>query len=155
MTKKFCKVCNEYKAPIHGTWVTLHGKPVGNVCLACNAKRHYAYNKLRQATASGKAKHIELSLKWLKDNPGKASSHCRRYQTKLVNRLPAWLTVDDMFLIDEAYELAVLRTRLTGIRWSVDHIIPLNGKHVSGLHVPENLQVITLRGNRQKGNKYD
>ena len=38
--------------------------------------------------------------------------------------------------------------------FEVDHIIPLNGRQVSGLHVPENLQVLTVRANRQKGAKF-
>jgi hypothetical protein len=67
--------------------------------------------------------------------------------------LPKWLTEDDMFLIREIYELAALRSRITGIVWEVDHIIPLRGKTVCGLHVPQNLQVITRTENRKKNNK--
>ena len=39
--------------------------------------------------------------------------------------------------------------------FEVDHTVPLNGKIVSGLHVPENLQVLTIRANRQKGANYE
>lgn len=39
--------------------------------------------------------------------------------------------------------------------FEVDHMLPLNGKTVSGLHVPGNLQVLTVRANRQKGAKME
>lgn len=43
--------------------------------------------------------------------------------------------------------------RETGTRHEVDHIVPLKGKTVRGLHVETNLRVIPHTENRQKGNK--
>jgi hypothetical protein len=70
-----------------------------------------------------------------------------------LNRTPAWLTPDDNWMIEQAYELAAIRTKMFGFSWHVDHIIPLQGKTVSGLHVPTNLQVIPAVDNIRKGNR--
>jgi hypothetical protein len=71
-----------------------------------------------------------------------------------MNRTPKWLTENDIWMIKEVYSLSALRTKLTGVKWHVDHIIPLRGERVSGLHVPSNLQVITARENCIKNNRY-
>jgi hypothetical protein len=68
-------------------------------------------------------------------------------------RTPAWLTPEDLWLIEEFYETAAERTKSTGVQWHVDHMIPLRGKTVSGLHVPGNLQVILGTENSRKGNR--
>jgi hypothetical protein len=68
----------------------------------------------------------------------------------LLQRTPKWLTEDDKWIIKEAYSLAVLREKIFGFKWEVDHIIPLRGKTVSGLHVPTNFQVIPMVENRKK-----
>jgi hypothetical protein len=70
-----------------------------------------------------------------------------------IQRTPSWLDLDDHWMIEQAYELAHLRKSITGFSWDVDHIVPLQGKLVSGLHVPWNLQVIPASENRSKGNK--
>lgn len=46
-------------------------------------------------------------------------------------------------------------TEETGIPHEVDHIIPINGKTMCGLHVPSNLRVITQEENRRKGNRLE
>jgi 5-methylcytosine-specific restriction endonuclease McrA len=79
---------------------------------------------------------------------------CQKRKIDLMNRTPKWLTDDDKWLMSEAYDVAVKRTELTGVEWHVDHIIPLRGKTVSGLHVPLNLRVITWQENQRKTNKY-
>lgn len=87
---------------------------------------------------------------------GKANARAhdaKRHAAKL-NRTPPWLTADDLWMIEQAYDLAALRTKLFGFSWHVDHVLPLQGKRVSGLHVPTNLQVIPWRDNVSKANSY-
>lgn len=76
-----------------------------------------------------------------------------RRSSKL-KRTPCWLSDDDHWMMSEAYSLSALRTKLFGFEWHVDHIVPLQGKEVSGLHVPWNLQVIPGVENRTKSNKF-
>lgn len=64
-------------------------------------------------------------------------------------RLPKWVTKDDIQMMSNIYKEA----RKLGMH--VDHIIPLQGKLVSGLHVPSNLQLLTPSENCAKKNRYE
>lgn len=57
------------------------------------------------------------------------------------------------FVSEEAQHLRRLRNNSSGFKWHVDHIIPLNGRDVSGLHTWNNLQVIPASVNLSKGNR--
>lgn len=58
------------------------------------------------------------------------------------------------FIVSEAHKLRRLRNECTRVEWHVDHIVPLYGKEVSGLHIWSNLQVIPKLVNLIKGNKF-
>jgi hypothetical protein len=91
---------------------------------------------------------------WLKSNRWKATATGARYKAAKLQRTPIWVDEDDLWLVKEAYDLAEKRSIMTNISWHVDHIIPLQGKIVSGLHVIANLQVIPAKLNISKGNRY-
>ena len=91
--------------------------------------------------------------KWKKLNLDAVNAcHAKRRGVKL-NATPKWLTKDDYLEIKKCYTLAQLLQKETGIKYHVDHIIPLQGELVNGLHVPWNLQVITATENYKKSNK--
>ena len=77
----------------------------------------------------------------------------KRYAAKK-QRTPAWLTKEDFKLIEVFYLEAAMLGQETGIKHHVDHIVPLQGKNVSGLHIPSNLQVIPASENCSKSNKH-
>ena len=96
----------------------------------------------------------EAARKYRQDNPAKVNAWSRKHQLAKRKRTPSWLSPDDHWLIEQAYELAQLRTKVFGFEWQVDHKLPLQGRLVSGLHVPHNLQVIPAKINRSKSNQY-
>jgi hypothetical protein len=92
--------------------------------------------------------------KWRKNNPDKHRHRAAMYRAARMQRTPCWLTEDDKVLIQRKYTLAQKKTESTGERWVVDHILPLQGKLVSGFHVPANLRVIKYTTNARKSNKF-
>lgn len=87
-------------------------------------------------------------------NPAWKASHCAKRRSQKLKAQPNWLTEEHLFYIQEAYRLSQKRKESTNISWDVDHIVPLQGKKVRGLHVPWNLQVITSSENYIKGNRF-
>lgn len=83
------------------------------------------------------------------------SARTRKRQAAKISRTPKWIDKEELWLIENAYELALTRTKLTGLKWHVDHIIPLQGNKVSGLHVFSNIQVILAKDNLAKANRFE
>jgi hypothetical protein len=89
---------------------------------------------------------------WHKRHRDKSSAAYMKYHAAKMHRIPPWA---DMQAIKMFYEIARRVTQCTGIRFEVDHIVPLRGKHVSGLHLPNNLQVIPKSANCKKHNTFE
>ena len=87
--------------------------------------------------------------KWTANNKGKKLASVRARQLAKNYRTPSWVDKDELKKI---YIESARLTKETGIQHEVDHIVPLQGEVVSGLHVPWNLQILTQFENRSKGN---
>ena len=87
--------------------------------------------------------------KWASNNKGKRNAIDMKRKAALIQRTPKWANTGK---IQEYYIRAEKLTRETGIKHEIDHIIPLQGKLISGLHVHNNLQILTQSENRSKKN---
>ena len=91
---------------------------------------------------------------WRKANPEKATAAIARRRAAKIQRTPEWLTQEHHDQILSKYAERDRLNKDTGVAHHVDHIVPLQGENISGLHVPWNLQVITAAENQQKSNSY-
>ena len=96
---------------------------------------------------------IKYRKTWKTANPEIVLANDKHRRTKHKQATPKWLTQEHKTQIKQFYLDAMLVSKVTGIPYAVDHIIPLRGKLVSGLHVPWNLAVITREENSKKSNR--
>jgi len=92
---------------------------------------------------------------WNENNRGRRNAFTAQRMVHVKRATPAWLTAEDKIRIQQIYKEAAEATKRTGVKHHVDHIIPLRGETVSGLHVPSNLRAITATENSSKKNKFD
>lgn len=107
----------------------------------------------KRALARPKEERKKHTINWRRAHPEKVklTSAIRNKRTKQAT--PKWLKLRHKKQITAMYEAAILMTELMHELYVVDHIVPLKGKTVCGLHVPWNLRVITARENLIKSNK--
>ena len=91
---------------------------------------------------------------WLKNNLNKHNAKTAKQRASKLQRTPPWLTAEHFAEIQAFYTQSKALTQSTGVAYHVDHIVPLRGESVSGLHVPWNLQVITATENCSKNNRF-
>lgn len=102
-----------------------------------------------------KEKIAEASKKWRKENPDLVSYHSSKSRATKKNATPSWLSVEQLQDIKSMYSTAKKFEKLFNTKYHVDHIVPLRGKDVCGLHVPWNLQILEANLNVQKSNFYE
>lgn len=113
--------------------------------------------KYKESNKKCYAKHAEKRKKavniYRKNNSAKINALVNKRRCLEIRATPKWITKDQLNEMEEFYILAKELEWLGNEKLEVDHIIPLNGKNVKGLHVPWNLQILPRSKNREKSNK--
>ena len=137
-------------------------KTNSNQCVACNLEATRRYGSKRQ-----KRDQSEYKKGWDALNKEKLKSYqVFRNREKLISKnvrkraamrdcTPKWLSTLQRNEMRRIYDLAKDVMVISGQKYDVDHIIPINGENVCGLHVPWNLQILPSDINRSKRNKME
>lgn len=112
-----------------------------------NREKRIKYKELNKGHISSKNREY----KYL--NKSKINAATAKRRAKKLSATPKWLTKEELQQIEELYEIAQAFKLYTGQEYHVDHIVPLQGNNVCGLHVPWNLQILEASENLSKHNK--
>jgi len=141
--RNYCKICQKKTKDEWRAKNLERHRAKGKAWVAANPEKRKEVS--RKSTAKNKHKYEELHRKWKKENKDRVNLSTAMRRRKIRQATPLWA---DKELIKQFY-VEALRSNL-----EVDHIIPLRGKSVSGLHVHTNLQLLTKSENSSKGNSY-
>lgn len=103
--------------------------------------------RMKKWREMNKESHLANLKKYRKSNPQIYAAHAAKRRASILQRTPKWLSKNHLEEIKDIY-------KSSPEGFHVDHIVPLKGDDVSGLHVPWNLQLLPAAINLQKSNNY-
>ena len=104
-------------------------------------------NEIKRAYVARNPERVaESKRRWAKANSKKILAKTLRYRAAKTGQMPKWVTKSELKQIQQFYINCPKG-------YEVDHIVPLQGKNVKGLHVIWNLQYLPMSENRRKSNK--
>lgn len=132
-------------------------RALNGYCTECEKLKNNSQERKEYMVAYAEQKRDkirETASRWQKNNKGKVNANTALRHAAKMQRKPKWLTKEDKLKIKCMYQVAAMYNKESDIKWHVDHIVPLQGESVSGLHVPWNLRVIPAVENIRKNNRF-
>lgn len=129
------------------------------VCASAVTKAWYESNKERQSArmagyyTANRQELLAYTAEWQRNNKDLKNRSIAKRRAAQINATPAWFGELDDLAMAEAYSLRAMRSEAFGFEWHVDHVLPLQGVNVCGLHIANNIAVIPAVANLQKGNR--
>ena len=114
-------------------------------------RREKLNEKARQYRAKDPERHREIVRRWAKENPDKDAANKAKRRAIRRKATVSWA---NYAAIQQVYRDARTLSEDLGVEFHVDHIVPLRGKLVCGLHWEGNLQIIPANDNMKKSNKF-
>lgn len=150
-----CKVVKaEYQATYYPGWAEENKAELDSYQAeyrTANSRRRVAYNSIWKT--ENPERYAALQAAYRSRNPEKGAANTAMRRARLAMATPIWLTDEHHRQIALIYAERERITGISGVIHHVDHIVPLRGCGVCGLHVPWNLQVIPANDNMKKSNK--
>lgn len=153
MEFKACCKCKEVKSIDNFGKHSTKKDGFQTACKQCKLIYYYEKHEQRKAQMREyRNKNTEKLKQYAQTNNYKFNAKNAKRKSRKLQATPPWLTKLDLDHIAMFYEAAADQKQY-GLDCHVDHIIPLQGKEVCGLHVPWNLQVLPASENISKGNR--
>jgi len=128
-------------------------KLVGQLAYLVNREKRK--ESARRWKEANKDRHRGQLKKYHEKYPWKKTVRTARRRAALINATPPWLTKEHLVEIKVIYKKAARLTAARGEPYEVDHIVPLQGGTVCGLHVPWNLRILHKSDNNKRPRIWD
>jgi len=140
-----CKACAKLaRAHYRANSPTLAERERGYSKQYAKRQREKRLASLKKWRDANQEKQKELIAQWKKLNKDKTRAYASKRRSQKLNAIPPWFE-------KEKVALAYKKAKEWG--FEVDHVIPLQGKNVCGLHCWSNLQLLDAKLNHSKGNR--